>query len=152
MNTDESVDALRTSRPAAMAAFHGYICPVHVRGVKTVDRLIVGLDGDRLEIDLVLLGLRMDAPPDSKRAMDGADWIEAAVRAAGSRGTVYLPRPRHVAGFVGSLAVGGTWAGVLYLTGQTESLNARAAAAQICGVDDACQYLHSGPILPRVAA
>lgn len=118
----------------------GYTGPAKVQGTISADRLLVELTGEAIEIELVLLGLRTD---DQRHCTAADDWVDAFVRRFKSRGTVYLPRPVHTTRFIRSLADGGIFAGLIFMTGDDQSLNSRAADARICGVDPDCPYLRS---------
>ena len=119
----------------------GYVGPARVLGTIAVDRLLVELTSEAVEIELVLLGLL--GQRHVSQAAAAADWIDATVGASRGRGTVYLPRPVHTTRFIRSLADGGIFAGLIFLAGDDQSLNSRAADAGICGVDPECPYLRS---------
>jgi len=119
----------------------GYVGPGRVLGTIAVDRLLVELTSEAIEIELVLLGLVNQRHV--SQAAAAADWIDAKVGASRGRGTVYLPRPVHTTHFIRSLASGGIFAGLIFLAGDDQSLNSRAADARICGVDPECPYLQS---------
>jgi hypothetical protein len=133
----------------------GYSAPAVVRGVITADRLLVDLHADGVEIELVLAGIdpeppftELDTHTGCQRLTPAAarsrDWVADAIDAAkGLRHHVYLPRPRHVAGWLPSLRPGSRHVGLLFLTGDTTSLNSRIAAAGICRTDAECAFLSS---------
>jgi len=123
----------------------GCSAPAKVLGTISADRLLVELTGEAIEIDLVLLGLRtgVGTGANAHRLTSAADWLDTLVRRFKSRGTDYLPRPVHTTRFIRTLADGGIFAGLIFMTGDDQSLNSRAADARICGVDPDCPYLRS---------
>jgi hypothetical protein len=148
-----TTDGIYAETNAAGLPPPGYCAPAVVRGVIKCDRLLVDLKHDGVEIELMLAGLEPEQPDTeldtasgrrrlTPAAMKARDWVDDAItRATGLIHHVFLPRPRHVSGWLPSLRPGSKHVGVLFLNGDTTSLNSRIAAAGICRTDSECAFL-----------
>jgi hypothetical protein len=136
----------------------GLSAPVVVRGVITIDRLLVELINEGIELELLLIGLNPEPAIEPVRTAPGLEdygrvtmtsvarkardildgWIQSASSMCHN---VFLPRPRYARGWLGSFQPGRKQSGLLYLSGDSMSVNARIAAAEICPTDESCKYL-----------
>lgn len=157
--------AIRTDRvyPNTMPSGcppHGISVPAVVRGVITCDRLLVDLY-DEFEVELILIGIE---PADSvmpennesssvrltAAARHARDRVHDMIEAAQSqRHDVFLPRPRYVRGWLHSMKPGRKQSGLLYLAGDSCSLNSRIHSEGLCNTNPDCDYLRSDWNQPR---